>query len=520
MEFTEKARPSPHGDGNVVDRMIEFVAPRIGLKRRAAREQLAASDYYRAAAKSRVFDDWVAGGESADVMVLQNLPTLRERSRELIRSDALAASITSAMVRNVVGRGIRPQSRINADALGLTADQAVEFQNATDTIFTRWQNWADSANRLDFYGMQRLAWRKRIEDGEIFGNIIMVREPSRPYETAVELIEADRVATPSGIDNAKVRGGIVLGTRGQPVSYWIRKSHPGDGLLDANRGQKKFSRKQAWDGNGRRKIIHLYSPDRPAQSRGVPKLTPVLGKIYQLGRYLEAEEIAKRIESCFGIVIKKNVIGPWTQGGSTLNSNNEREFEFQPGFIEELQPNEDIEFVDPKRPGAMFEPYVKQAIRTIGAGVELPLEVVLLDFSQTSWSSARTAILESRRAWKTDQDILVDRFCQPIWEALLEEAFLKGELPHVRDFYAERDLWCAADWLPDGWVWVDPVKDATASQMSIEMGVSNLAVECAKQGRDWREVVQTQALIEKETAEIREKLGLGSVEQPDEVFNG
>jgi capsid protein len=47
--------------------------------------------------------------------------------------------------------------------------------------------------------------------------------------------------------------------------------------------------------------------------------------------------------------------------------------------------------------------------------------------------------------------------------------------------------------VPPGYGWVDPVKEISASQSAIEVGVSTLSDEAAAQGRDWEEVLEQQA---------------------------
>jgi capsid protein len=78
------------------------------------------------------------------------------------------------------------------------------------------------------------------------------------------------------------------------------------------------------------------------------------------------------------------------------------------------------------------------------------------------------------------------RFCQPFWEMVLEEAFLRGEFD-AKDFYGNRHEYCRAMWIGGGWGWVDPVKEVEASRKAVDYGLSNLAEECAAQGRDWEE---------------------------------
>src|SRR5699024_12255401 len=55
-----------------------------------------------------------------------NLITLRNRSRELYMTSPIAASAIKTSRTHVVGSGLHLKARVDADFLGLTADQADE----------------------------------------------------------------------------------------------------------------------------------------------------------------------------------------------------------------------------------------------------------------------------------------------------------------------------------------------------------------------------------------------------------
>ena len=58
-----------------------------------------------------------------------------------------------------------------------------------------------------------------------------------------------------------------------------------------------------------------------------------------------------------------------------------------------------------------------------------------------------------------------------------------------------------ASWLP-GRGWVDPVKEAQACQIRMDIGLSTLEAECAGQGLDWEEVLEQRAREKAKLAEL------------------
>jgi len=103
---------------------------------------------YRGAAMDRARENWVPETGSADELALPELDTLRARSQDLNRNDPFASALTRAMVDLVVGRGFRPQCRINHERLGITERQASEFQDAAEQTFELWEQTADVATRM------------------------------------------------------------------------------------------------------------------------------------------------------------------------------------------------------------------------------------------------------------------------------------------------------------------------------------------------------------------------------------
>jgi lambda family phage portal protein len=508
--------------GSAIDRVIGVVSPRIGYKRAAYRKasRIVATSY-RGASRDRVRSHWTPGGGSPDEDLLFELADLRERSRDLNRNDATASGITNTMTTNVVGTGIKPQSRVDRDNLGLDEKKAKEFQRRAERIWEKWVPHADAGERLDFYEIQHLIDRQILENGEAIYIPLRLDEPGRPYSLALDIIEADRLETPSDLRGDKsIRKGVKVGDRGHPLSYYIRKTHPGEVKYRSYDKSDKYIEIPARNALGRKNIHHLYYMQRPGQTRGIPFFAPVLNYFKDMAGYLEAELVTARICACFGMIIKKpgDPAEIAAANSSSTNSDGQRIQEIEPGMVEYLAQGEDVEAFSPNRPGTTFEPFVNRILRLISAALGLPYELVAKDFSQTNYSSARTALLEARRYFKVRQEWLATKLCQPVWEMLLEEAYLRNEL-QVDGFYKNRLDWVRAKWIPPGWQWVDPVKEAKSSQLAIAAGLSTLADEAAAQGRDWQETLEQRAREASKVKELEETYGVRIIDHKDVKAN-
>jgi len=489
-----------------IDNVVSFFSPRAGFKRRMYREAINISQKfgaYKGASRDRLRSSWIPGGGSADQDLLPELSDIRERSRDLNRNDAHASGITSTMTINVIGTGIRPQSRVDKEDLHIDEEVANDFQTKAERVWKRWIPYADAGERMDFYEIQQLVDRQILENGEAIIVPLRLKDKDRPYSLALQLIESDRLNTPPDKKSDKsIRSGVKIGEKGEPISYFIQKTHPGDISHRSAEQARQYVEIQAKNDQVRKNIFHLYYVLRSGQTRGVPFFAPVLTYFKDLAEYAEAELVASRIAACFSLFITSEAsMDVAVNSAYEKNQSGQMVESLEPGMIKHLMPGESITSFNPQRPSATFEPFVDRILRAISAALGLPYELVAKDFSKTNYSSARAALLEARRYFKVRQEWLAQKLCQPVWEMLLEEAYLKGEL-EVENFYGNRLGWVRARWIAPGWSWVDPLKEVKASREAIAGNISSLADEVAGQGKDWEEILEQRAREEQKRKEL------------------
>jgi len=497
--------------GDRVDNLVAIFSPGAALRRSLYRKLLDHSGRklsgYRAASSERLKAYWQPGGGSADFDILSDLPATRERARDLVRNDPHAAGLADSIGYNVVGTGIRPQSRPDIEALGMSEEQGKAFSKIAERIWRRWTPAADYQLKIDFDEIELLVMRQILENGEVL--VIPRYEESayRPYLLSLEVIEADRLATPPNKNfQSSVRDGVEYNEKGQVIGYYIKKTHPGDYGF-GTRPVDDYVRIPAWNDLGRRNVLHLFPYRRPGQSRGMPFFAPAMDLFKHLADYIEGELVAMKVASYFAVFITTEnpydaAQGRYSRTDGTGTSYKQIEG-LEQGAVEYLAPGQKIEFPKHDRPGLNFEPFVERVLRGIGASLGLPYEMLTKDFSKTNYSSARAALIEAVKFFGFWQAWLGKRLCQPVWESLMEEAWIRDELP-ARDFLEWKPEFCRARWIAPGRPWVDPLKEAQASREGMAINVTTLADECAAQGADWEEVLEQRA---RENAKMKE-LGL------------
>jgi lambda family phage portal protein len=487
---------------NIIDKVVNYIDPVKGRQRLQARAQMALTGNYIGADRSRrSFRNWLTSGNSADDDLLPDLPTLREHSRDLMRNAPLAAGAVNTVVTNVVGTGLAIQARIDHQFLGLTEEEANDWQKRTEREFRLWADnrfECDATSTQNFYGQQELVFRSALVNGDVVAVLPSRQLPGCAYGLKVQAVEADRLATPPELIAApNIFGGVEVDDFGATIAVHIADQHPN--ALARVRGKVNFRRIPVrGEKSGRINVIHLFKRLRPDQRRGEPYLAAVIEPLKQLDRYTEAEIMAAVISGMFTVFVEHaddDMAPGMAEAGGAPGS--APEIQLASGAIVDLERGAKANIANPGRPNVAFDPFVMAVLRQIGVALELPFEVLIKHYT-ASYSAARAAMLEAWKFFKIRRMWLADNFCQPVYETWLAEAVATGRIA-APGFFADpaiRKAWCGAVWLGDGPGSIDPLKEANAIEKRIDIGLTTLAEETAAyDGGDW-EAKHTQRVKE------------------------
>jgi len=481
------------------DRSLLDKSPEEGLKRIKAKVQanviMALAGSYTGASRSkRQFGSWQTSIGDADADINFDLPTLRERSRDLIRNNPLATGALHTKVGNVVGTGLSLKASVDADYLGMTPEQANEWNRNTEREYNL---WAESPNcdierTSNIYGLQDLAFRSVLENGDALALPLFVERPGVVYSSVIQLVEADRLVNRDWArDTDKLSGGVEKDDYGAPKNYHVLEQHPGAFMRSSKNWTWQIIPAFGAD-TGRRNVIHLYRKLRIGQTRGVPDLAPVISALKQLGDYTEAELTAALVAGLFTVFIKSengDLPGGLTTDTSDSSRADQQSIKMGAGAIVGLGDNESIETANPGRPNAAFDPFVLAILRQIGVALELPFEVLVMHF-QSSYSASRAALLQAWKFFRARRAWLADNFCQPIYEAWMWEAVALGRIsaPGFMQDPAIRAAYLKASWIGDAQGQIDPLKEAQANALMEDRGWKTAEEVTAEMtGGDWEE---------------------------------
>lgn len=461
---------------------------------------------------------WQPQRRSADADILPNLDRLVARSRDIDRNNGVAKGGIQTIVDNVVGTGLRLSLRPNYIVLGQTKEWAIDFARQYEGLFYEYW-WSTACHAGDTMTGDQLTTqnlRSQLVNGDWITLPLWIPDRGDGFATKLMPVESDRLCNPNNESNSSTRrGGIDFEfTTGMPLGYHFRRINPQDyNSINRPDGWDYIPRKTPW---GRMLVLHGFDPDRPAQSRGKPLLSSVLGNFKSADRYVQAEINAAVANAMISGLIYTDLD---QDAIVELFRNKEDEYlkarqehstiKLESGSLIPMFPGDKLEPFIPARPAAQFGAFMTNVHRIIAVGLDIPYELLMKDFSVTNYSSARAAMLEAWRSFMRRRDWLGTQWMDQVNALFMEEVVNDGrvKLPRGVDFYQYKQALTRARYIGPGRGWVDPVKEATAAALRIKFRLSTLEKECAEQGDDWREILEQVAYELKEM----ERLGIGDI---------
>jgi lambda family phage portal protein len=497
---------------------------------------------HEAASAIQEFRKWNVTRGSADSDLLPEIGTIRDRQRDLERNNGIASGYFRTMKDNIVGTGPRLAMMPEYRMLGKDKQWAQEYCQVTESAF---RSFAES-REFDVRGQLDLALQTR----QVLHSVLLNGESlalplwnptdrtRRRWATQMQLIEADRLSNPDlGMDSDGLRGGIKVNKFGRPLGYYIQSAHPGDRFYLYGVDQHRWTYVPAETAWGRKRVLHCFDAERVDQKRGRPALTAVMKQFRMLDRYQSTEMQSAVINAVIAAFLETPLDGQaasellgTNEGCSKENAKLKAYTELQKdaalpldgSLVMTLPPGTKMNAWSPNRPSDAFGPFIEAVIRNIAAGVNLPYELLMKDFSKVNYSSARAALLEAWRLFATHRYWLKVFWLDEVLKLWMEEAIaygdivVQGEVLTLDQYLSNQYAYSKCNWIWPGRGWVDPVKEAQAAEIRMNAGLSTLQRECAEQGLDWEEVLEQRAAERERMAELGVSLGDGRPLQPTE----
>lgn len=425
---------------------------------------------------------------------------LRQNARSAYHDVPQAKALVDRYADTVVDCGLRLEPTPNSEILGLTPEKAEQWARKVETAFHSWASdkRVTRDESLTFYQMQRLMEVFQQRDNDYFVRLYYSDDPKLLNPLQLSFIDPNQIsdhACTSTYGFQESEDGIVKDEQGREVGYKV---------IVKTRGEWKEKIVPAFDEKTNRKLmLHGFYPEYAGQKRGYSRIGHIIQEFENLTDFSSAqikkaiiqssitmftepskdnpasnpfEDMAYRY-SAGPLTTQESVVPTVDETGAIVGYQDMPEATFtRPGSIGifNLMQGEKIKPFEHSAPSDSFQAFVDSFTSYLSASMSMPIEVLLMRFSQ-NYSASRAALMLFWRVAQIWRDELVSDMLTPIYEAWLSGEIAAGRV--MAPGWSDPRL--KAAWL--GCVWngapmpnIDPQRTAEADKTYVELGATTL----------------------------------------------
>jgi len=411
-----------------------------------------------------------------------------EQPRDADRNDAVFGQMVDRAANNIFGPGL--QCEPSTPDAGLNR----ELKEAWDDYWTD-PRQVDVAGRHDGPTYERLGYRHLVIEGDFF----VRRFTAGEYEGKLQFLEADRVTSLSKL-NDNVVYGIELGEHGNPLAYHVLRLPPDRvkwrrQIVPDIQDQNAYDRVPALGEDGLPNVMHVYDPSRFSQTRGVSAFHAVFDELAMVQDVNFAKLLQQKLVSSVAIFLERE--HDYQMGPRTRESDSDGNYRYYekvaPAQVWRVRPGEKISGFSPRVPNPGYAEHLRLLLRICGGALGLPLSLVLLDTSDTTFHGYRGEMQQARIGFRRTQNHFPRQLHGPAYRWFVRR-FMRQErgavLPHDREMTRRERQVFRVRWTGPTWPYVEPKTDAEADEIRRQNWQASPRQIVGERGYRWEQIVQ------------------------------
>lgn len=411
------------------------------------------------------------------------------QSRDFMRNNAIYKGMIERMVSYIVGNGFELQAKSKSKT---TVEK-------TEWLWKSWFARPEVRNLLSGAEVSRMIIRELFVAGDTLA--------LKTDESLIQLFEAEQIDGPK----SRYPNGIKKDKYGRPTFFHLCpwKSHGID-----LRGGKSVEAKD---------VLFLSNQDRPSGVRGVPACQSSFAMLHRVNDICDSEAIAWQLLSRLAVAIEREN-GPllgYTESKDDPNKSAAelegnlatRMTELGYALIFNANPGEKVTGIERNIPGKNFTESIRMFLRLLGLPIGCPLELILLDWTQSNYSQSRAVLEQAYEIFVGWQNKLISFFFAPLFEWRLEAWRSAGLIA--------KNVKLEAGWITPTFPWIDQLKEAQAQAAKVDRGFTTHGQVCKSLRTDRAEVVEQREAEVRDAIERVQKIKTDTeVDVPWQIFAG
>jgi lambda family phage portal protein len=507
------------------------------------------------------YADWAMNFLSEDADLWQNQAVLRDRSRDLFKTDCYFRKYKEELFANVHGEdGLRLRMKVKeeSDRVVYAADEksfldghiarmerirahivrkglelpgesflrggyhrakamiqagALDLYACT-VIENAWKEWqrkefCTMTGKLTYNETRNLRLLAAARDGDFF--IRKIEANVNKFGFSLQLINSEwcdfNLNVAKTERGTSIRMGVEMDDWGRPIAYHFIKKDPWSWQygqpgwnLAASKGHERIEAKE---------IIHYVRHEFGDSTRGAPWTAAVIQKSRQLDKFEEAEVIAARVAACKMGFLESDLMPEGGQFAEPDPCKKPTDWDMSPGGAQGLPFGVKFKEWNPNHPTQNFDAFRRGMLRSWCAGLPgADYNVIANDLENINFSAGRLGRLDTNEMWKLLQRFDIETAERPIFEAWLEMALISGAIPLP---YAKINKFNKPHFTGRRWAGVDPIKETQAAVLAIQNRLMSYSQWFDENGKDleevWMEIAEEQMLAEELGIELPQPEG-------------
>jgi len=436
---------------------------------------------------------------------------------DLLFSNSVIATLVEGFATYAVGNGLTLSSRPNADALGISQDEARALAHQIETGWTAWAanpTECDAVGRHNLHQLATAGFKSWLLTGETLFALDWQTAKGATTRTKVNMLDVrqlDQTITrvAEGNSGGSIMQGVQFDKNGRVEGYWVRPFVLGN--FSAAPQAVFVPARTPW---GRTRVAHVFDLIVAGQIRGISPLAPALTPAHAKSTRREFELVQALVQSMVAMTIESDLDratalrslatndpfdGPAPVGISPAEWAAERaayyetvKINLQPGTVTHMMKGDKLVMHRSQAPNSTYDAFDKSLSREAAKAAGSSYEDVSGDYSSTNFSAAR---MGSELPWRINlrrRASTVEPLYRAAFVAWLEEACETGRIKLPKSapaFWEAPDAYSNAVWRGSSKPVADPLKAAQADILEVENGLSTLEAKLGERGLDFEEVL-------------------------------
>lgn len=421
-----------------------------------------ATGYHSARVGNR--EGWIVGGGGGTRHQLLHRKKLIEQSRAFHRDNQIYERIIDAVVAYTIGRGFILQAKTATRANAKTNSWNAKAESLWKEYWHGEARTPEYRNLITGIELERTACRELMTCGD-FGTVKM-------NDGTVQLIEAEQIDSYKNV----AQDGVVKDKEGRVTGYHV-VPYDTQGNLKLNHARLFESKDGAF--------IYCGQLLRPSEYRAVPPAQASFAQLHRTNDLLDSEAVAAQVQARLALLVNREEGAERAFEESATDETKtaedgdigDRVSEWDYGLVFHGEIDENVSSMDRSIPGKNFPETVRMFLRIAGMASGLPLEIILLDWTQSNYSQSRAVLQQAFLTFTARQKLLINCWYSNIYRWKITEWIAAGKLSPRPDQFAH-------DWIVPEFPWIDALKETQAHGEKLDRGLTTYSQVIKAQNED------------------------------------